>query len=304
MHQSLKWATVFILFAIILSFSTITYAADVIIQVNDLQVRNGPGLGYDVIGEVNQGESYSLMDEQQHWVKIKYIDRSGWVAKEYIEIDKQNQMNIDEDKEPSSDEGTIKLDQKKINPQSISTLKQKVIVLDAGHGGRDIGATGVSDTYEKEYTLNTALNIKSYLEQLGAIVHLTRSSDRFISLTPRASYANHLKADAFLSIHYNSTPQYPSASGIGTYYYDDKDKTFAKFVHEELIKTTKSNDRNVQFGDFQVLRTNHTPGLLLELGFISNTSEEERVQTNIYQKKISRGIIAGLQRYFSNAINK
>ncbi|WP_182200492.1 N-acetylmuramoyl-L-alanine amidase [Paraliobacillus salinarum] len=303
MKQPIKWIWFLVFTIFIVSFSNIVYAANVNIKANDLRVRNGPGLDYEVIGEVNEGETYTYIDEKQEWIEIEYSNGTGWVAKEFIEIEKRNNQNSEQNEKNTSESEEIVLTDKAESEILTTNLKQKVIVIDAGHGGRDIGATGRSDLYEKDYTLETAHNIKNYLEQLGAIVHLTRSDDRFISLTPRSSYANFKEADVFLSIHYNSTPQYPSANGIGTYYYDDKDKLLATYVHEGLIESTGSDDRAAQFGDFQVLRTNHTPSLLLELGFISNASEEERIQTNTYQQKLSRGIIAGLQRYFFHSSN-
>ncbi|CQR46943.1 N-acetylmuramoyl-L-alanine amidase AmiC precursor [Paraliobacillus sp. PM-2] len=348
MYQLLKRLSIFFLFIIMISHSTITYAEEVIIQVNNLNLRSGPGLTYDVIGQVNQGEDYPLIENQKQWVQINYKGNNAWVAMKYVKINKPDQKTTDDYKNtdnvstiydntnlrnlPSTEgkivgiipKGTKLLVEDTTNNwvktkwegikgyvpvglvtdmlpsqfETHSNLKGKVIVLDAGHGGRDVGATGASNTHEKDHTIQTALNIKYDLEQLGAIVHLTRSNDKFISLTARAIYANHLQADAFLSIHYNSTPQHPNANGISTYYYDKKDQLFAKSIHEELLKTTNSKNRSVQFGDFQVLRTNHTPALLLELGFISNTTEELQIQRNTYQKKISRGIIAGMQKYF------
>ncbi len=352
MYRLVKYLSAFVLFTIIISFSTTTYAENVTIQANDLNIRSGPGTNYDVIGQVNEGEIYPLVEDQDPWVQISYQGVDGWLAKEYIGISETDHDTAEKNhsgsttkqiitpydntnlrNQPSTDgeivgiipKGTILpviqtvnnwietkwegktgyipswtvTDIKPINLHSDSVFDQKVIVIDAGHGGRDVGAIGASNAYEKNYTMETATNIKEYLEQLGAIVYLTRGNDQFMPLAARATFANHLQADAFISIHYNSTPQYPNAKGISTYYYDEKDKLFSTTIHDELLSATASEDRRVQFGNFQVLRTNHTPALLLELGFISNVAEELNIQSIAYQRKISKGIIAGMQKYFS-----
>ncbi|WP_079708411.1 N-acetylmuramoyl-L-alanine amidase [Paraliobacillus ryukyuensis] len=294
MYRWIKSIIFLLMLVISLSISSSVYAATVKIDTDNLNIRNGPSLESDVIGQADTGETYQLNERKDGWVSIYFNNSIAWVSSEYVTIsDENNEKNHDQTVHVQKD--SIPTETKN-NPNAL--LKNKVIVIDPGHGGRDVGAIGVSGGYEKKYVLHTAHNLKTYLEHLGAIVHLTRETDNYKMLSSRASYANYQRADVFLSLHYNSSPQYPSVKGIGTFFYDKNDETFASIMQEELIKTTNSEDRHAQFGDFQVLRTNHQPALLLELGFISNAAEELNIQTIAYQRKISQGVMAGLQKYF------
>jgi len=88
-----------------------------------------------------------------------------------------------------------------------SRLTDYKVVIDAGHGGEDVGATGASGQYEKNFTLSVAKKVSKLLEQNPHIqVYMTRSDDSFISQESRHRpiYANDLNADLFLSIHANT----------------------------------------------------------------------------------------------------
>lgn len=353
MQQQKQIVIFFIFFIFSLSISSIAYAQEVEIKANGLNLRSGPGLDYDVVGQANDGEVYPLIKKQAAWIAIMYRSETAWVAEEYVSVTDEEETAGEIDKEPElitqtimtkyqetnirsqpSTEGTIiatipqgevlsssqtknnwlKIEWENeegfipswlvgnVSPQpkaTASVFQNKVIVIDAGHGGRDVGAIGASGNYEKNYTLRTAGMIKAYLEQLGATVYLTRNNDQYYTLTGRSALANEWEADIFLSLHYNSTPQYPNAKGISTYYYAQRDQVLANVLHKELLKSTLTNDRSASFGDYQVLRTNHRPSVLLELGFISNVGEEMKIQSIVFQRKISQGVIAGLQKYFS-----
>ncbi|GGM30833.1 N-acetylmuramoyl-L-alanine amidase [Paraliobacillus quinghaiensis] len=245
------------------------------IKYNNTNIRSLPSTAGDILAIVPKGETVTQIDIVNGWAKVNWNDTTGYLPAWILE------------------EGTF------MDNNTISVLQNKVIVIDPGHGGRDVGAIGASGNFEKDYTLKTAKNLQNYLELLGATVYLTRPDDHYYTLTGRSSFSNYFDADVFLSLHYNSTPEYPSAQGINTYYYDESDKTLAKLIHDELLDSTLTRDRGFDDGDFQVIRTNHQPALLLELGFISNIEEENNIKSFTYQRKISQGIITGLQKYFS-----
>ncbi|WP_170287604.1 N-acetylmuramoyl-L-alanine amidase [Aquibacillus halophilus] len=336
---------------IILSISSIVYASEALINVNNLNVRNGPGTDFDTIMQVHEEETYEIIREQNGWIEIQLEQGTGWITKEFISIQGTETVEQGEDKNiisnqsvtiihdkttlregPSTDyeiignvnQGTtlevfdhvggwyeVQWNEERayIPDWSVGTdgsltngapsVKDKTIVIDAGHGGRDVGAIGASGNFEKEYTIITAQKLKYYLEILGANVILTRSHDNYLSLSGRASLANAMNADVFLSIHYNSTPQFPSAKGASTYYYSERDSILATTIQEELLKATTMDDRGIHQESFQVTRESHRPSVLLELGFISNISEEQNIQSSVFQEKISKGIINGLNEFFS-----
>ena len=119
------------------------------------------------------------------------------------------------------------LSQARINP-SISKIiknkyyinKNKIIVIDAGHGGKDSGAVGPSKRYEKHSVLKVSKYLYSYLKQEGYKVYLTRNKDKFIKVNNRTILANRKKADIFISVHANSVPKSKAhrISGIETFF--------------------------------------------------------------------------------------
>jgi N-acetylmuramoyl-L-alanine amidase len=103
---------------------------------------------------------------------------------------------------------------------SIAKIRKKIIVIDAGHGGKDVGAIGIYRKYEKNVTLKIAINLYKILKNRGYNVYLTRNRDKFISLKYRTKLANKKNANMFISIHANSTPKSKSKymQGIETYF--------------------------------------------------------------------------------------
>lgn len=242
------------------------------ISHDNTHVRSGPSVDHDIIMFAEQGTQYEATVEKNDWYKIKIEDDIGYIYKGLIDQDQSDRSNH---------------------------LQGKTIVIDAGHGGRDVGAIGISEVYEKSLTMKTTAELTHTLTTLGANVLLTRSNDEFIRLGSRPLLSNLSQADAFLSIHYNSFTDLTSVDGIDTYYYHDHDKEFASLIQNELIQGTNDQDRGIHYGDFQVIRQNHQPSLLLELGFISNPEKEKLLLTNGYQKKLVKGITTGLEKYFT-----
>lgn len=178
-------------------------------------------------------------------------------------------------------------------------LQDKTIVIDAGHGGTDTGATGASGVREKDLTLKTAKRLQDTLDSLGVKVIMTRDKDEYVSLEDRVHIADRVDPDSFISIHYNSVPEIPDASGISTFYFEEQNKKLANALQNEIIDETDAGDRETNVADFRVIRQNQTPAALIELGFISNTEEEQLLQTHSYQEKLIEGIAEGLVSFFA-----
>lgn len=181
-----------------------------------------------------------------------------------------------------------------------------VAVIDPGHGGDDYGthSNGKPTYHEKHLNLATAKILKSYLEQNGIIVIMTRQDDTFIALDKRADFANRMKPTLFVSVHYNSAPS-KEADGVEVFYYrceKDKKRTkesrlLAKAVLDQVISTTKANSRGVKNGNFAVIRETNMPAILIECGFLTNDKEMESIKDPAYMKKIAWGIAQGVKSY-------
>ena len=188
---------------------------------------------------------------------------------------------------------------------------EKLIVIDAGHGGKDGGAQGVLDgdaVAEKNLTLQIALKTKKILEDKGYKVKLTRETDQYPTLQARADFANNSNAAVFVSIHINSVESNPDASGTEVYYaplnndrsYGVKSSDLANSLQSYLIANLKSTDRGVKASNHLVTRSSLMPAALVEVGFISNEEELRKMTSSAYQTKTAEAIAAGI----INTVNK
>jgi len=200
--------------------------------------------------------------------------------------------------------------------QPLSSLAGVTIVVDPGHGGKDVGAIGAAGTYEKNNTLPTALDLADLLRSAGANVVLTRSTDtlptgvnytELSDLQARVAMATKNKADIFVSIH-NDSFSNPAAYGITTYYSTDspqsaKSYSLALAVQKETLsalapyKLGSSENRGVQDAPFYVIKHTPMPAVLVELGFISNPVEEKHLGSPEFQKQAALGIYQGILDY-------
>lgn len=216
----------------------------------------------------------------------------------------------------------------------------KKIVVDAGHGGREPGARGITGLKEKEVVLDIARRLKKELDGKGINVILTRRSDQFVSLWKRSHIANTENADLFVSIHANASRAY-SAHGFEVYYLseatDDNARALAaaenaSLEFEESVFRNVSTDlratlwdirytenraesielakyiskpmgelgvraRGVKGAGFYVLKYAKMPSVLVEVGFISNRSEEAKLKDKYYRQKLAKSIANGIFSY-------
>ena len=190
------------------------------------------------------------------------------------------------------------------------SLKNKIIYIDPGHGGNDPGAM-YKDVLEKDINLEISKLLKNELTKKGATVYLTRNGDYDLSvpntinnkrsdLSRRGNVINKSNCDLFLSIHLNAES---SSSWHGAQvFYNSKlkeNKEIAK-IFQNLFKEKLNSDRNYKKDNTLYLQNRITrPGVLLELGFLSNPNERYLLQTDSYQKKIVNVIIEGVELYLN-----
>ncbi len=192
----------------------------------------------------------------------------------------------------------------------ITTPKRKeVIIIDAGHGGRDPGSVSHREKYEeKSLTLSTAFLVRDHLKKLGYQTVLTRNHDIYVPLVTRADIANDLGAHLFVSIHYNfSTSR--DVEGIEVYYFKEekhpgsdritKSRQLANKVLASVIEGTSAKSRGIKQANFAVIRETKMPAILIEAGFLSNPGEREKINDPNYLRKLSLGIAKGVDKYFN-----
>lgn len=186
--------------------------------------------------------------------------------------------------------------------------KQGIVVIDAGHGGKDTGALSKSNGYEeKRLTLATALQVRAFLEEMGYETLLTREQDTFVSLSHRAEFANTHRAALFVSIHFNFAPN-AEAEGVEVFYYKDESKKrlsdskrLGEAVMARVVRHTGASRRAVKPGNLAVIRETTMPAVLVEGGFLSNPVEREKVKDIAYRKYLAWGIAKGIDHYLQSA---
>jgi len=216
----------------------------------------------------------------------------------------------------------------------------RTIVIDPGHGGKDIGATGPGGLLEKDATLAIANKLAQTLAvKLGARVILTREDDSVVSLDQRTAVANQYKADLFLSVHVNAAPV-KGAHGSEVYFlsleasdelakkaaetenashggdtqsdlklilwdlaqaeYLTESNRFAQSIQEEMNALAGIQNRGVKQAPFKVLVGATMPAALVEVAFISNPDEEAKLRNEQFQNTVVDALTRAVQRYKSD----
>jgi N-acetylmuramoyl-L-alanine amidase len=174
--------------------------------------------------------------------------------------------------------------------------KQFTVVIDAGHGGSDPGASSLSSRKEKDFTLPVANKVYKLLQQETSIRTLmTRTDDTYPTLDERVELANGQNADLFVSIHGNSFKEKPTVSGTETYYNRADSLSFANTMHKWILEATAFPDRSVRQADLKVTRETTMPAILLEIGYLSNAGDEARMYSDSFQDKLAVAIVNGIK---------
>lgn len=196
------------------------------------------------------------------------------------------------------------------------------VVLDPGHGGKDLGYHSGSYV-EKKYTLLLAREVRKYLEAAGFTVTLTRAADRALPLTVRAELANRTGADVFVSLHFNAAEVSPgTVDGVEVYSltpvgarstnsrragpdrgtapglrHTAASIVLAYMIQSNLVWRIGTTDRGTRFANFEVLRAADMPAVLVEAGFLSHPAERRKIADPAYRTKLAAAIADGIIAY-------
>ena len=169
------------------------------------------------------------------------------------------------------------------------------VVLDPGHGGHDRGAS-IGYVFEKHLALDTSRRVAELLRQSGLKVVMTRSDDTFVTLPGRAAIGNRYSNAIFVSIHYNDSRG--GGSGVEAYYHFSASYSLAAYIQAYLVQRTHLPNRGVKNQRFHVIRnTTRNPAVLIECGFVSNSTERSRMMTGEFRARIAEGIAQGIVAY-------
>ncbi len=285
-------------------------------------VANYYGLGPDVRGVLNRADyktSFAKLEMEaerrdilvngvNHWLSTPVLSTRGklWIA----------ELDVLKTLDPVLQPGRLRKPGASV----------RTIVLDPGHGGSDRGTRGRS-SFEKAMTLDVAKRVERDLAGTGLRVVLTRTSDKTVTLEDRVDLVREKAADLFVSIHFNSGG---SAEGIETYCtppagtsstanfsgsggdrdtrggdrdavtnnrFDQQNVWLAHCAQKSLLHATDALDRGVRRARFWVLRYSSCPAILIEAGFLTNSSEEQRILRTEYRETLARAIADGILAY-------
>ncbi len=195
--------------------------------------------------------------------------------------------------------------------KSVHKALARSVMLDAGHGGQDSGAVGYHEdgtirALEKDFNLDVALRAQKLLEAQGVEVHMIRTEDVYVDFRRVGSISNDAGTSLFVSIHTNSATV-EQANGIETYGYLQAgsvsngmtSQRLSELLLEELIKETGAYNRGVKDGkELAVINSTKMPATLIEIGFISNPAECEKMMTAEYRQKLAQAVCDGVLRAF------
>lgn len=266
-------------------------ASDSVVKTGNQQtnVRSAPSLESEIIHLAAANTNFDYIETVNGWYHVQVEEnKTGYIAESVATL--EDRMIAE------SVEDNLKVDQP---IAKASSLSEATIVIDAGHGGKDPGAISADQSiYEKNLSLNTALLLKNRLEDAGANVILTRKQDVFISLDERVAISHQYHADAFISLHYDAMEQANMMSGTTTYYQDKADKELAETINQYLKVNGSLPNNGVRLAEYQVLRENRQPAILLELGYMNHMRDTQIIDTPFYQSTIVEAIYQALGEYY------
>jgi N-acetylmuramoyl-L-alanine amidase len=194
------------------------------------------------------------------------------------------------------------------------------VIIDAGHGGQDSGAIR-NGVLEKDLTLDVARKLDRLLRAQGLETVLTRAGDETVSLAGRAEIANRERDSIFVSIHFDeggraaatgvqtfyAARQVPAESGIRSWLpfwqrvssepTNLESQSLAGFVQQAMVARTQAFDRGTRAQQFYVVANVRHPAVLVEGGFLSNTDDIAKLQSEAYREQLARAISEGIARY-------
>ncbi len=188
-----------------------------------------------------------------------------------------------------------------ISAVNISLRKEEAVeftvILDAGHGGKDIG-TSSGSIYEKDINLRVAERVEQYLQEKGVRVVRIREDDTFYSLDERVNITNNAAADLFVSIHCNYYKKDAKIKGFECYYYpgSQEGKKYADSIMAEITASHITSARGTREEQFVVIRHSNIPAVLLEIGYLSNAEECKKLTNENYVDQLSKVIVEGIEK--------
>lgn len=295
---------------------------------SNLNLREQPDANSGVITVISKGTEIKKGTEENGWAYVKVGDNLGYVSAQYICDTKPEEKPVEEKPNKNSETQVPSSIKTEAIPGQQRDPNNRVVVIDPGHQLRGdsskepngpgsttmkarvtSGTSGVA-TGVAEYilTLDISLKLKTELENRGYKVYMTRSThDVNISNKERAEYANSVNADIAVRIHANGAgPSVrgaetlaPSANNPYVSHLSNASISLSRHVINAYCAATGFINRGVKTNDTMTgINWSSVPVTILELGFMSNASEDRAMQDSTMQNNMVQGIANGIDAYF------
>lgn len=247
-----------------------------VISKTPLNIRSKASASSTILGQLPIGTMVTILEFNGFWAKINYNGISGYVHKSYLKL---------------------------YSSVPNYPLKDRIIVLDPGHGDGDPG-THYAGYQEKEIVLSVGKKVADRLRAAGAKVIMTRDSDTYPELEERVQMAEDVYAELFISIHVNSIKNNTTANGTETYFNTSNNmngtesKLLAYEIQKEIVERADMYDRGIKDSGFYVIKNNQIPAVLVEMGFLPNPEDREKLVSDQYQNVIAESIFQGIKNYY------
>ncbi|MFJ7700575.1 N-acetylmuramoyl-L-alanine amidase [Lysinibacillus fusiformis] len=245
------------------------------VTVDKLNIRKEANSTSPVVDKVKKGEYVQVNSVNGYWAQVTFKGQNGYVHKSYLKLLNQNG-----------------------NP-----LKDRIIIIDPGHGGKDPG-TVVGTIEEKNIVLKVSTLVTQKLEAAGANVLMTRTEDTYPTREGRVDFSHGNYGEIFVSIHANYANN-TAAQGTETYYAKtlgdvyEEDIDLATFVNNQIVKNVNMKDRKVKEMKYVVIANTNIPAILVELGFLSNSEDRAKLTDDQYVELFAESIYKGILEYYS-----
>lgn len=187
----------------------------------------------------------------------------------------------------------------RVKPQpAVLSLRQLTVAVDAGHGGSNRGAVGMTGVLEKDLNLSMARKLKDALEKAGANVIMTREGDEAVNNGERLRRLQEQDPDLLISIHCNASAN-PMVQGVSTYYRHQAYRPLSQHILTEMRKLDLADFGNVGGFNFTLNSPTSFPSVLVEVAFLSNPADEERLLDNGFHEAVAGKIVAGLRGFLN-----
>lgn len=246
-----------------------------IATVNNLNIREQNSSSSKSLHKINRGTVVNVLSQKGYWVEVSYEGTVGYIDKRYL----------------------------RLKNTTGNAVTDRIIVIDPGHGGKDPGAVS-GQAVEKSIALKVANLVKQKLEADGAKVLLTRTGDTYPSLDERPKFTTDHYGELFVSIHANAASN-TSAKGTETYYSvtsndnEKEDFVLASNINNQIVNNANMNNRGVKRADYKVIKGLTIPAVLVELGFITNADDRNKLVSDQYVEIFAQSIYNGIVEYYA-----